>query len=54
VTEGWGRRLPLPLDAWRLPREEPRRRLHELEGALDLRAKPRGRLQFAVGGDEGK
>jgi hypothetical protein len=32
----------MPLHAWRLPREEPRRRLHELERALDLRVKLRG------------
>jgi hypothetical protein len=31
--------LLLPLHAWRLPREEPRRRLHELKQALDLREK---------------
>jgi hypothetical protein len=43
----------MPLDVWRLPREEPRRGLHELERALDLRAKLRGRQQFAVG-EEGK
>jgi hypothetical protein len=43
----------MPLDAWRLPREEPRRRLHELERALDLRAKLRGQQQLAVG-DKGK
>jgi hypothetical protein len=45
--------LPMPLHAWRSLREEPRRRLHELERTLDLRAKLRGRLQFAVG-DESK
>jgi hypothetical protein len=38
----------MPLHAWRLPHEEPRRRLHELERAHDLRAKLRGRLQLAV------
>jgi hypothetical protein len=43
----------MPLDAWRSLREEPRRRFHELERTLDLRAKLRGRLQFAVG-DENK
>ena len=43
----------MPLHAWRLPREEPRRRLHELERTLDMRAKLRGQLQLAVG-DEGK
>jgi hypothetical protein len=43
----------MPLHAWRLQSEEPRRRLHELERALDLRAKLRGRLQLAVG-DDGK
>jgi hypothetical protein len=42
------------LHAWRLPREEPRRRLHELERAHDLRAKLSGRLQLAVGVYEGK
>jgi hypothetical protein len=45
----------MPLHAWRLPREEPRRRLHELERADNLQAKLRGRLQLAVGDDvEGK
>jgi hypothetical protein len=39
----------MPLHAWRLPRVEPRRRLHELERAHDLRAKLRGRLQLAAG-----
>ncbi len=55
VTEGrrWLIRVPKPLDAWRLPREEPRRGLHELERALDLRAKLRGREEIAVD-DEGK
>jgi hypothetical protein len=53
MTEGRRRFFPMPLHAWRLPREEPRRRLHELERARDLRAKLRGRLQLAVG-DEGK
>jgi hypothetical protein len=43
----------MPLDAWRMPREEPRRGLHELERALDLQAKLRGWKQFAVG-DEGE
>ena len=46
----------MPLDACRLSREEPRRRLHELERALDLRAKLaklRGRQKIAVD-DEGK
>ncbi len=38
----------MPLDAWQLLREEPRRRLDELERAHDLRAKIHGRLQFAV------
>jgi hypothetical protein len=38
----------MPLHAWRLPREEPRRRLHELEWAHDLRAKLRGQLQLAI------
>jgi hypothetical protein len=31
-----------------LPREEPRRRLHELEWAHDLHAMLLGRLQLAV------
>jgi hypothetical protein len=53
VTEGRRRFFPMPLHAWRLPREEPRRRLHELERAHDLRAKLLARLQLAVG-DEGK
>ena len=55
VTEGQRRFLmvPTPLDAWQLPREEPRRGLHELERALDLRAKLRGRQEIAVD-DEGK
>jgi hypothetical protein len=43
----------MPLHACRLSREEPRGSLHELERALDLRAKLRGRQQFAVG-DEGE
>jgi hypothetical protein len=53
VTKGRRRFFSMPLHAWRLPREEPRRCLHELERALNLRAKLRGRQQFAVG-DEGK
>jgi hypothetical protein len=40
------------LDAWHLPREEPHRRLHELNRAHDLRAKLRGRLQLAVGDED--
>jgi hypothetical protein len=43
----------MPLHAWRLASEEPRRRLHELERAHDLRAKLLARLQLSVG-DEGK
>jgi hypothetical protein len=39
----------MPLHAWRLPREEPRRRLHEFERAHDVRVKLRARLQLAVG-----
>ena len=38
------------IHAWRLPREEPRRRLHELERAHDLRAKLLGRRQLAADG----
>jgi hypothetical protein len=54
VAEGQRRFFPMPLHAWRLPREEPHRRLHELERALDdLRAKLLGRLQLAAA-DEGK
>jgi hypothetical protein len=53
VAEGRRRFFSMPLHAWRLPREEPRRRLHELERAHDLRAKLLARLQLAVG-DEGK
>ena len=45
--------VPTPLDAWQLPREKPRRGLHELERALDLRAKLRGRQKIAVD-DESK
>jgi hypothetical protein len=51
VTEGRRRFFSMPLHAWRLPRKKPRRHLHELERALDLRAKLRGRQQIA---DEGK
>jgi hypothetical protein len=43
----------MPLHAWRLQSEEPRRCLYELERAHDLRAKLRRRLQLSVG-DEGK
>ena len=45
VTEGRQQflRVPMPLDVWRLLREEPRRGFHELERALDLRAKLRWR-----------
>jgi hypothetical protein len=43
----------MPLHARRLQSEEPRRRLYELERAIDLRVKMQRRLQFAVG-DEGK
>jgi hypothetical protein len=39
----------MPLHAWRLSREEPRRCLHELARALDVSVKLHGRLQFAVG-----
>jgi hypothetical protein len=53
VTEGQRRFFQMPLHAWRLPREEPHRRLHELERALDLRAKLLGQLQLAAA-DEGK
>jgi hypothetical protein len=53
VAEGQRRFFQMPLHAWRLPREEPRRRLHELERAHDLRAKLRWRQEFAVD-DEGK
>ncbi len=52
--EGRRRLFQMPLHAWRLPREEPRRRLHELERAHDVSVKLRGRLQLAVGVDEGK
>jgi hypothetical protein len=40
--------VPTPLDVWRLPRKEPRRGFHELERALDLRAKLRGRQEIGV------
>jgi hypothetical protein len=53
MTEGRRRFFSMPLHTWRLPRKEPSRRLHELERALDLRAKLRDRHQIAVG-DEGK
>ena len=53
VAEGQRRFFPMPLHAWRLPREEPHRRLHELERALDLRAKLLRQLQLAAA-DEGK
>ena len=53
VAEGRRRFFPMPLHAWRLPREEPRRRLHELERAHDVSVKLLARLQLAVG-DEGK
>jgi hypothetical protein len=39
----------MPLHAWRLLREEPRRRLHELERAHELSVKLLARLQLAVG-----
>jgi hypothetical protein len=39
----------MPLHAWRLPREEPHRRLHELERARDVSVKLLARLQLAVG-----
>ena len=52
VTEGRRRLVPMPLHAWRLPRKEPRRCLHELERAHDLRAKLRGRLQLTVGDED--
>jgi hypothetical protein len=48
VTEGRRRFFSMPFDARRLPREEPRRRLHELERTHDLRAKLRGRRKIAV------
>ncbi len=55
MTEGRRRFLlvPVPLNVWRLLREEPLRGLHELDRVLDLRAKLRGRQQLAVS-DEGK
>ena len=53
VTEGRRWFFPLPLHSRRLPRAEPRCRLHELERVHNWRAKLRGRLQCAVG-DEGK
>jgi len=53
VTEGRRRFFPMQLDAWRLPLKKPRRRLHELERALDVSVKLLGRLQLASG-DEGK
>jgi hypothetical protein len=43
----------MPLHAWRLLREEPRRRLHELERAHDVSVKLLARRQLNVG-DEGK
>jgi hypothetical protein len=43
----------MPLHAWRLQSEEPRRRLYELERAHDESVKLLARLQLAVG-DEGK
>jgi hypothetical protein len=48
VAEGRRRFFPMPLHAWRLPREEPHRRLHELERALDVSEKLLGRLQLAA------
>jgi hypothetical protein len=42
----------MPLHAWRLLREEPRRRLHELERARDLSVKFLGRLQLAAVDDD--
>jgi hypothetical protein len=48
VTEGRRRRFSMPLHAWRLLREEPRCRLHELERLLNLSAKLLGRQQLAV------
>jgi hypothetical protein len=47
--------LPTVLRAWRSLRKQQRLGLDELEHAHDLRAKLRGRLQFAVTtvGEEG-
>jgi CRISPR/Cas system endoribonuclease Cas6 (RAMP superfamily) len=53
VTEGRRRLFSMPLHAWRLQSEEPRRRLYELERAHDESVKLLARLQLAVG-DEGK
>jgi hypothetical protein len=40
--------LPTVLAAWRLLREKTRLGLDELEWALDLRAKLRGRTQLSI------
>jgi hypothetical protein len=53
VAEGQRRFFQMPLHAGRLSREEPRRRLYELDQALDVSVKLLGRLQLAVG-DEGE
>ena len=42
----------MPLHAWRLTREEPLRRINELERALDLSVKFLGRLQLAAVDDD--
>ncbi len=52
-AEGRQRFLPTVLKARRSSREKIRLGFDELDGALDLRAKLRGRLQAAVG-EEGK
>jgi hypothetical protein len=38
----------MPLHAWRLPREEPRRHLHELKRAHDVSVKLFGRQHLAA------
>jgi hypothetical protein len=52
-AEGRQRFLPTVFPAWRSLRKKSRLGIDELEEALDLRAKLRGRPQLAVG-DEGK
>jgi hypothetical protein len=42
----------MPLHAGRLTREEPLRRIHELERARDLSVKFLGQLQLVAGDDD--
>jgi hypothetical protein len=49
VAEGRRRFIHMPLDARHATREEPRRRLHKNERALDLAANLFGGMQLAVG-----